>query len=207
MSAFLGPIHFWLYRKITVQQEIVEDIIKLSEDKFKSLSLREQLDSTYGVNETGKLDEIIDPSNIHGWLQERVSQTEYKLASGVTLLLKKDSTLLGDMKTIAYSKGKECYAPHGELDIAGAYKELTDCLLDGMPCDRAYSIVEQDEREIVLKRNVCVHEEYWNSVDGEIKIYYILRDEFIKGFLSSTLITYETIDETTHRMKKGESNE
>ena len=40
--------------------------------------------------EEGPLDEIINQSNIHGWLQERVSQVEYKYAYVVTKLLKED---------------------------------------------------------------------------------------------------------------------
>jgi len=31
MSAFLGPIHYWLYNKIQLQQAIVDDIYALGD--------------------------------------------------------------------------------------------------------------------------------------------------------------------------------
>lgn len=203
MSAFLGPIHFWLYRKITLQQEIVEDIIKLSELKIEDFSIREELDLKYGINETGKLENIIDESNIHGWLQSRVSQTENKLAYIIKKVLDKDTNLLKDIETIFYNKGVENSFSNEDTNLSTIYKELSDCLLDGMPCDRAYSVVGQDEDEVTLSRNVCVHKEYWDLVGGDIKTYYQLREQFIRGFLSSTDVVYETIDETTHVMKRN----
>jgi len=30
MSAFLGSIHFWLYNKIQIQQELLEEILTLT---------------------------------------------------------------------------------------------------------------------------------------------------------------------------------
>jgi len=41
MSAFLGPIHHWLYNKIKIQHDIVEDIISLTENKQLNLNIKE----------------------------------------------------------------------------------------------------------------------------------------------------------------------
>ena len=31
MSAFLGPIHYWLYNKIQLQEELIKDIVMYGE--------------------------------------------------------------------------------------------------------------------------------------------------------------------------------
>jgi ADP-ribose pyrophosphatase YjhB (NUDIX family) len=82
------------------------------------------------------------------------------------------------------------------------YKNINDTLLDGMPCDRASVVVLQDEKELIWKRNLCVHEDYWSSVGGDIKNYYLLRDEFIKGLLQKANVTYDKLDELTSKIRR-----
>ena len=65
MSAFLGPIHYWLYGKIELQEKIVEKVVALGEKKGLS-ELGETLAQKYGVFSTRPLEEIIDEGNIHG---------------------------------------------------------------------------------------------------------------------------------------------
>ena len=76
MSAFLGPIHYWLYNKIQLQEELIKDIVfhggKEQWQVFADGSLAEKT-----INkELRPLNELIDVMNIHGWLQERVQDAE-----------------------------------------------------------------------------------------------------------------------------------
>ena len=82
MSKFLGPIHFWVYNKIQIQQEIVTEIIALNGDS--AAQLQAELDQRYGISETRPLEAVIDEGNIHGWLQINVTRAEYKLADSIT---------------------------------------------------------------------------------------------------------------------------
>lgn len=205
MSAFLGPIHFWLYNKIQTQQTIVDEILKLSEQVLPGL--KEKLDHSYGESETRPLEEVIDQGNIHGWLQEHVSQVEYKLAYSITSLLKENPALIEEFKVIFKKVGKEKAA---DLDITSAekiYKGISDSLLDGMPCDHANTVVEQSEDKVIWKRNNCVHKSYWEEVEGDVSTYYLLREEFVKGFLIETPFVYEKIDEVTNTILRSEANE
>ena len=122
MSAFLGPIHFWLYNKIQIQNEIVEDIINLSEEKSSKINLKKEADQRYGVSETRALEEVIDETNIHGWLQSLVSQVEYKLAYLVTILLEENKDILNDIEEIFFVKGREQSSKVGENSAAAYYK-------------------------------------------------------------------------------------
>jgi len=203
MSAFLGPIHYWVYNKIKIQQDLVEDIIALSQ-KLNNLeiNLKDELDTKYGVSETRPLEEVIDQGNIHGWLQACVSQVEYKLAYSVTQLLKKNPELLQDIELIFQSKGIEKSLSGATNNVSEIYKAISDSLLDGMPCDHANSVLQEDEAKVIWKRNTCVHKNYWDEVGGDINNYYIFREAFIRGFLSSTSVVFEKIDDVTNVLKR-----
>lgn len=202
MSAFLGPIHYWLYNKITLQNNMVEAVIQFAESKNLSYDLRSMLDNQYGTIDLRPLEEQIDTSNIHGWLQECVSTVEYRLAYAVTALLKEGSKNLEELKEIFRNLGEKESSLNKDATVSEAYKSLNDTLLDGMPCDHANLLVSQEDHEIIWKRNLCVHENYWSEVGGDINMYYILREEYIKGLLTQADITYEKLDETTSRIAK-----
>lgn len=198
MSAFLGPIHFWLYNKIKIQNDIVENILLTVNDN----NLKNKLTEKYGDEELKPLDEVIDVTNIHGWLQQRVTLVENKLAFTVTEILKENSDKLQELKDIFKAVGAEVSTLDSNSTLEEAYKAFNDSLLDGMPCDHANTLISQEDNETIWKRNVCVHQDYWDANGGDINNYYLLRDEFIKGLLSETNIKYEKIDEITSKISK-----
>lgn len=200
MSAFLGPIHFWLYNKIQIQQDIVEEILKLSEDLQPGL--REELDTKYGVSETRPLENVIDEGNIHGWLQNQIAIIECKLAYSVTSLKEKNPDIITEIESIFKKKGKEKSESINTDNAAEAYKVINDSLLDGMPCDHANTVIEESEEKVVWRRSICVHKNYWEEVGGDINIYYSLREEFIKGMLIGTVLEYEKVDEVTNMIRR-----
>ena len=65
MSAFLAPIHNWLYNKIKFQDELVKYITEFVERKGYEAELLSQMDQRYGVLESGELADIIDENDIH----------------------------------------------------------------------------------------------------------------------------------------------
>lgn len=200
MSAFLGPIHFWLYNKIKIQNNIVEDIFILADSK--EISLRNNLYEKYGDGELKPLDEVIDVTNIHGWLQEQIAKVEYKLAFSVTEILEKDSSMLEDIKTIFRENGLKSSTLDEKSTVEEIFKAINDTLLDGMPCDHANGLISQDENQAIWKRYECVHSKYWQAANGNIANYYMLRDEFINGMLIKTNVSYEKIDDVTSKILK-----
>ncbi|MDF2617166.1 MAG: hypothetical protein K0Q47_1822 [Sedimentibacter sp.] len=200
MSAFLGPIHFWLYNKIKIQNNIVEEILDLSENK--GLNLRESLYGEYGDGDLKELDQVIDTSNIHGWLQEQIIKVENKLAISTTELINKDSGSMDTLKEIFYKNGAAASPLNESSSIEEAFKAVNDTLLDGMPCDHALGLVSKDENEAIWKRYECVHSRFWETAKGDIAVYYSLRDEFIKGLIEKANLNYEKIDETTSKISR-----
>lgn len=198
MSAFLGPIHFWMYHKIQVQQGIVEDMIELGKELVPDL--KESLDQKYGESETRPLEEVIDEGNIHGWLQQHVSQVEYKLADSITTLTKINEDLLSKVESVFYENGKKLGGKVELTSASEAYKLLNDSLLDGMPCDHVNSLVKDSAQETIWRRTSCVHGSYWDQVGGNVDLYYRLRDHLVQGLLEGTDFVYEKLDESTSKI-------
>ncbi len=199
MSLVLGPIHYWLFNKIKLQNEIVDEIILFANNKYKELNLEEGM-SEFGTLPTNDLEQAIDVQNIHGWLQECVSIVEYRLAYGVTKILQAEPKEMESLSQLFFEFGKNQNVLDKNSTLKECYKVFNDMLLDGMPCDHANRLIEQDENQVVWQRELCVHKEYFDSVGGDIKNYYMLRDEFIKGLLYNTNISYDKLDEVTFKI-------
>ena len=199
MSAFLGPIHYWLFNKIKLQNTIVEEVLKIGYNKYGE-ELFKGIDE-FGAIPTEKLEDIIDVRNIHGWLQECVSTVEYRLAFVITKMLEAEKeNNLEFLKTFFYQLGKTNSNIPSVISVSEAYKILNDTLLDGMPCDHANSVVEENSNSLIYKRNLCVHKKYWDSLGGDIRNYYILREEFIKGLLEYTNVEFKMLEEDKYQL-------
>ncbi|MDF2485458.1 MAG: hypothetical protein K0R46_1626 [Herbinix sp.] len=202
MSAFLGPIHYWLYNKISLQQAIVDDLCQLGNQY--GLALKAEADNLYGEFANKPLEEMIDQGNIHGWLQERVSQVEYKYAYVVTKLVNTIPDSLHTLKSTLYRAGNDqAQALHQSATKPTAgemFKLITDQLLDGMPCDHANRLFPQNDTDATWTRNLCVHTPYWTELDGDINLYYELREAWLMGFLKEYDYNFEKVDDTTYRI-------
>lgn len=187
MSLFLGRIHYIMYEKIIFQEDILENLLKLL-DEEKSAKLKKELDRDFPI-ERGELEDIIDTSNIHGWLDSRVVRSENRLARAVSILLKDFD--LEKIKNKFFEMGKNY---NGGKTPFEAFTFITSKFLDGMPCDHALAILKNDKDELVFTVTRDVHENIWkNYVDPQN--YWILRDNFIAGSLESSNIKFEKIDE------------
>lgn len=188
MSAFLGKIHYWLYNKIKIQEDLIKNILEKGREKDSSLEkiIREKSYELYGKPLEGDLEDLIDHSNIHGWLQERIENVEYRLAFIVTEILKEKVLSLEDIKEIFKEKGKEVVNNRDIVNLKPEelYKLIFDYVIEGMPCDRINKIIKNNHREILWEKTVSIHDKFWNDIGGDIKNFYILREAFIDGILS-----------------------
>jgi hypothetical protein len=202
MSAFLGPIHYWLYNKIRLQQTIVDELCLLGDNYHMNLGA--ETVNRYGEFENKPLEEMIDQGNIHGWLQQRVTQVEYKYAFVVTELMKKLPDALHTLKSHLYRLGsqqaKQLRQGKEQIKAGELFQLITDQLLDGMPCDHANRLVSKSDTEAVWTRNLCVHSPYWEEIKGDISVYYELREAWLTGFLKEYGYSLEKLEDTTYRI-------
>jgi hypothetical protein len=189
VSLFLGKIHYWLYNKILMCERIEEEIIERVKDKDNGIDdLVKHINHEFGAP-TGKkmLEEIIDTSNIHGWLQQRIESAELRQAALITQLLQWSSSYKVELLKIYTKQGED--AAHGYENTVVSPEEifnaLNDFILEGMPCDRVNKVNESNNNEFSWETSMCLHKSYWDRVGGDIRNFYELREVWIKAFVKT----------------------
>lgn len=206
MSLFLGKIHHWLYNKILWHEEAENEIIKLAQLQGEDMDpLVDKINREFGMPTLGKpLEEVIDTSNIHGWLQQKIESAELRQAALVTELLKRRAEYRATVNDIYIRQGEKaareyqgnCESPE---DIFNAINEF---ILEGMPCDRVSTVVENTDHAYSWKTTVCLHQPYWSRVGGDVQNFYDLRTAWIKAFVEtiSDRYTYEKSENGLNRI-------
>ncbi|MGV3151389.1 hypothetical protein [Sarcina ventriculi] len=188
MSAFLGPIHYWVYNKILVGENIQKEVLEFAKNRGINVdSIKSKAYEKYGEPDYSNLEDVIDEGNIHGWLQGRIDSLEYRLASIVTDILK-ENIKIEEIKEVFKSNGKEVFENIEDKSLLadGLFKVIFDNLVEGMPCDRVNLVEEESDEKVVWITTTCVHKRFWDAVGGDVNNYYILKDGWIEGFVSSS---------------------
>lgn len=187
MSLFLGKIHYILYNKIQVNEDILEEVLKFAEEKgLNLLAIKNQVYKKYGYPERRKLEDVIETSNIHGWLQSKIDSVEIRTAAIVTYLINNNISI-GELSSVYFKNGKDIF----NKNYAGIYSPkdlfmmIYDNLLEGMPCDMINEIEYETETEFSWNTTRSIHDKYWKEVKGSSENFYILRDAWINGFLKA----------------------
>ena len=175
MSAFLGPIHFWLYDKIGNQEALTKAIAKTA------LEHGWITDSTPYIKTLPELESVIDESNIHGWLQTQIDDSETRYANLVNTVLASG----GNMESLCYTARGFGYihSLENNTEPEGAYRAFEDFFVNGMPCDRVNIVVSSDANSITWKQTQDIHAQYWT--DGT-ENYYLMRNAVMEGMLLET---------------------
>jgi hypothetical protein len=195
MSAFIGPIHYWLYDKIRI---VIKRDALLYQKAYElcgstAEELREQVCQDYGAPlPDTDLSELIDHENIHGWLQRQIKLVESREAAFIKELL----AACGEHTKVAI---EQAFLEHGRVtgqqarlqgkyDIhtaPGIYKALNDFYLNGMPCDQADNIVVSDAERVVWETGACLQEPNWQRAGADTNMMIELYQSWLKEFVSA----------------------
>lgn len=210
MSAFLGPIHYWLYNKIQLMEHIEKAIIKtVNLETIESISQETQKTIAPFLVEA-PLDQVIDTNNIHAWLQEQITNVEQRQA----LLIKKieasgyadiDKLVNTVYRDFGHQSAQDANIENpNDLDVL--FNKLNNYLLEGMPCDRVNQVVEQSAEALKWITSKCVHSNNWKSADIAVERYYQFRASFINGFVTGVnpalKYTYRNDEQQVHTIEK-----
>ena len=201
MSLYLGKVHYWLFNKILWFEGLETEIINLAKEEGLDIdSLSKEINEKYGERTPDlPLEEMIDTTNIHGWLQEKINSAEGRMAAWTTRVLNNNKEVTLKMENIYTTQGikaaKEVKEKGIELITAvEIFNSINDYILDGMPCDRVNEVVTSEENIVEWKRRICVHEHIWNSEQGDVSYFYKLRSLWIKAFVSEINSNFEYIE-------------
>lgn len=191
MSLFLGKIHYWLFDKILWFEKLEDEIIKLAkEEGFDVEKISCEIQSKYGQKIPDKpLEELIDTSNIHGWLQDKIHCAERRMAAWTKLLIESNEGNYIKLEKVYKSQGvvaaDEVKSTGRQLITAEElFNCMNDYILDGMPCDRVNEIVINEEDKIEWIQRICVHKDIWQEVGFDVNYFYELRNIWIKSFIN-----------------------
>lgn len=181
MSMSIGPIHYWLYKKIDNQEELTAFI---AEEARKNGWIS---DTSAYTKELPALESVIDERNIHGWLQGQIADAEKRYAS----LISATDDHMDILKRTAFAFGKQHQVPSG-ANAEEIYQYFEDFFLNGMPCDRVNEVTEQAEDKVSWQMNQDIHAEYWAEEKSEE--YYELRKAVMDGMLDDSDFNVEMQD-------------
>ncbi len=180
MSAFIGPIHYWLYGKI----QLVEQRQAFLQEKVAEMcgstadELIEQVAQTYGAPLPDKdLSELIQHDNIHGWLQRQINLAESREAYFIKLLLETCGGAADDLI-------KRTYEEHGQnvgeaarkaeryslASAEGILQALNDHYLNGMPCDAGDCVM-------------AIHRTNWQRTGVDETVMSKYYEQWLNGFV------------------------
>lgn len=184
MSAVLGPIHHFMYGKIRCQEALIDAIIDTAKKNGWQMADGTNFDELTNP-EDRPLEDIIDLSNIHGWLTSHIDGPENRYAELVTGLLDGHAERFDTIRQTVYDFGRQHGAKAADT-AQDAYRALTSALLDGMPCDRAVAVTDNEADHVAWRQVTDMHSDYWTEVGGDGKIYYKLRMALIDGMLADS---------------------
>ena len=147
MSAFLGSIHHWLYGKIEFQNGLVERLSDMISKNGYDDGILSEMEQKYGAVEKGSLENMIDNSNIHGWLQDKIAAAENRLAFLVISTMDAHSECMPDIANAVYEYGRSRKLS-GKTSAEEVYRHLDNLLLNGMPCDRVNTVVSISQEAV-----------------------------------------------------------
>lgn len=208
MSLFLGQIHYWLYNKILWAERAEKEIIQWAKSQgLPAEQWAQQNIVRYGAPTGNRpLEEIIDTSNIHGWLQERIESVELRQAAQVTEILEENPDFLKALTGIFEKQGKAAALEYGAVPDSpeGMFNALHDFILEGMPCDRVNEAISRDDNEFVWQTTACLHRPYWEQVTGDVRNFYALREAWVREFVETLnpAFYYVKTDDGRHRIAR-----
>lgn len=210
MSLFLGKIHYWLFNKVLWFEGLEGKIIELAKNEGLDVDkLEVEINQKYGEKLPNKnLEDMIDTSNIHGWLQSKIHSAEGRMAAWTNIILSNNKNAILEMKNIYTEQGinaaKEAKLKLSNITAEDIFNSINDYILDGMPCDRVNEVITSNAEIVEWKRRVCVHKEIWENEGISVDVFYNLRNEWVNTFVIEMNNEYEYIqlDENIQVIRK-----
>ena len=192
MSLFLGKIHYWLFNKIRWFENLEENIIDLAKSEGLDIdSLRKDIENKYGEKLPKKpLEELIDTSNIHNWLQNQIHSAERRMAAWTKILIEANESNYEKLEEVykkqAIIAANEVKEEGKSVDTPNEiFNSMNDYILDGMPCDRVNEVILNEENKITWQARIDVHKDIWDTIGCDVNYFYNLRNAWIESFVSN----------------------
>lgn len=106
-----------------------------------------------------------------------------------------------DINDAVYEFGKKHAVKKG-ITVKEAYSYIENLLLNGMPCDKVNDITNEDENAVQWYQTVDIHAPYWKMINGNVDLYYSIRESLVIGMLENSGVTYQQTGEKSFEIRR-----
>jgi hypothetical protein len=193
MSAFLGPIHMWLYKQIQIVEKREAELTAAFSQKYSSAEVDDLIAAyrkQYGeLKEDKTLAELIVGSDIHPWLESAVADAQRREAAIAAALMEKydDRDLLLDIYAAQAAELAEKAKVRDNVDefnLEDAFEIINEHFVERMPCDRLSGAVKEEEK-IIWKHQSQLHQEFWQQTEVELELMHELYSKWLAVFIEN----------------------
>lgn len=215
MSAFLGHIHYWLYKKIQLLVErenlILEKTRRIVDDLADEL--HEVSVDTYGapIDTATPLEDIIDHNNIHGWLSGQINVASVREAAFIKDMLDTNS---GDDAVLVVAAILDAFAVQGkacgtvakesleDISAPSIYNALQNFYVNGMPCDGGDQIIEDNAHTFTWVGDHKLQSPYWRTAGVDPQFMQLAYQTWFEAFVKEVAPGFEllTTDDGAQRL-------
>lgn len=215
MSAFLGHIHYWLYKKIQLLVErenlILEKTRRIVDDLADEL--HEVSVDTYGapIDAATPLEDIIDHNNIHGWLSSQINVASVREAAFIKDMLDTNS---GDDAVLVVAAILDAFAVQGkacgtvakesleDISAPSIYNALQNFYVNGMPCDGGDQIIEDNAHTFTWVGDHKLQSPYWRTAGVDPQFMQLAYQTWFEAFIKEVAPGFEllTTDDGAQRL-------
>lgn len=215
MSAFLGHIHYWLYKKIQLLVERENLILEKTRRVVDDLAdeLHEISVDTYGapIDAATPLEDIIDHNNIHGWLSGQINIASVREAAFIKDMLDTNS---GDDAVLVVAAILDAFAVQGkacgtvakenleDVNAPSIYNALQNFYVNGMPCDGGDQIIEDKADTFTWVGDHKLQSPYWRTAGVDPQFMQLAYQTWFEAFVKEVAPGFEllTTDDGAQRL-------
>lgn len=215
MSAFLGHIHYWLYKKIQLLVERENLILEKTRRVVDDLAdeLHEISIDTYGapIDAATPLEDIIDHNNIHGWLSGQINVASVREAAFIKDMLDTNS---GDDAVLVVAAILDAFAVQGkacgtvakesleDVNAPSIYNALQNFYVNGMPCDGGDQIIEDTTDTFTWVGDHRLQSPYWRTAGVDPQFMQLAYQTWFEAFVKEIAPGFEllTTDDGAQRL-------
>ena len=192
MSAFLGPIHYWLFNKIKLvearQKEVTTALAEKYGDDVKTIS-EATLAKHGGFYGDTPLEDMIGDTPIHTYLAGAIENVETREATLLAEVIKKYGAEAKEIaKKTARANGEKLGKAEaseisdGNPTADDILKGVKNTFLDGMPCDHVSGIEDASDTQVTETHSECLHTGYWKAAGAPEGFMCDYLGSWIDGF-------------------------
>lgn len=187
MSAFLGPIHYWLFNKIVILESRAMAIAGAL-DKMGKASRVKEIMADYGDKLEGSdLAEIIGDNPIHQFLYGLIAKAQILESQLVEAADKDFDKILPVVEEHGKATAHNAISQNGGKEPANLeeiYQYIHNCQLEGMPCDPGASVNPVSGEHVRYTHSSCNHISNWRFTGVDANSMCVLTNTWLKSFVN-----------------------